>query len=138
MIGSEADYEDIFVRQLQNSMRQIKRSRKMGERYMMFEQYMKEYVQEHSDEIREEAREEGLAEGRAEGLAEGRAEGLAEGRAEGLAEGRAEGHAEGQEEATVRLNKLYSCLLTSGRADDLQRAVKDPAYLKQLLQEFGF
>ena len=99
-------------------MRQIKRSRKMGERYMMFEQYMKEYVQEHADEIREEAWEEGLAEGRAEG--------------------RAEGHAEGQEEATVRLNKLYSCLLTSGRADDLQRAVKDPAYLKQLLQEFGF
>lgn len=85
---------------------------------MMFEQYMKEYVQEHADEIQEEAR--------------------AEGRAEGLAEGRAEGHAEGQEEATVRLNKLYSCLLTSGRADDLQRAVKDPAYLKQLLQEFGF
>ena len=82
----------------------------MGERYMMFEQYMKEYVQEHADEIQEEAR----------------------------AEGRAEGHAEGQEEATVRLNKLYSCLLTSGRADDLQRAVKDPAYLKQLLQEFGF
>ena len=77
---------------------------------MMFEQYMKEYVQEHADEIQEEAR----------------------------AEGRAEGHAEGQEEATVRLNKLYSCLLTSGRADDLQRAVKDPAYLKQLLQEFGF
>ena len=82
----------------------------MGERYMMFEQYMKEYVQEHADEIQEEAR----------------------------AEGRAEGHAEGQEEATVRLNKLYSCLLTSGRADGLQRAVKDPAYLKQLLQEFGF
>lgn len=118
LVGSEADYEDILVKQLQNSMRQIKRSRKMGERYMMFEQYMKEYVQEHADEIREEAWEEGLAEGRAEG--------------------RAEGHAEGQEEATVRLNKLYSCLLTSGRADDLQRAVKDPAYLKQLLQEFGF
>ena len=37
LIGSEADYEDIFVKQLQNSMRQIKRSRKMGERYMMFE-----------------------------------------------------------------------------------------------------
>ena len=28
----------------------------MGERYMMFEQYMEEYVQEHADEIREEAR----------------------------------------------------------------------------------
>ena len=31
LIGSEDDYEDIFVKQLQNSMRQIKRSRKMGE-----------------------------------------------------------------------------------------------------------
>lgn len=130
LVGSEADYEDILVKQLQNSMRQIKRSRKMGERYMMFEQYMKEYVQEHADEIREEAREEGLAEGRAEGLAEGHAEG----HAEGLVEGREKGLAE----ATARLNKLYSCLLTSDRADDLQRALKDPVYLKQLLQEFGF
>jgi len=103
-------------------MRQIKRSRKMGERYMMFEQYMKEYVQEHADEIREEAWAEGLAEGHAEGLQKGRAEGLQEGRAE----------------ATTRLNKLYSCLLTSDRADDLQRALKDPVYLEQLLQEFGF
>ena len=97
-------------------MRQIKRSRKMGERYMMFEQYMKEYVQEHADEIREEAWAEGLAEGHAEGLQKGRAEGLQEGLAEGL----------------------YSCLLTSDRADDLQRALKDPVYLEQLLQEFGF
>ena len=70
--GSEAEYEDTLVKQLQDSMRRVKRSRKMGERYMMFEQYMKEYVQEHADEIREEAREEGLAEGRAKGLEEGR------------------------------------------------------------------
>lgn len=89
---------------------------------MMFEQYMKEYVQEHADEIREEAWAEGLAEGHAEGLQKGRAEGLQKGRAE----------------ATTRLNKLYSCLLTSDRADDLQRALKDPVYLEQLLQEFGF
>ena len=111
---SEADYGDELVKQLQDSMRRIKRSRKMGERYMMFEQYMKEYVQEHADEIREEAWAEGLAEGHAEGLQKGRAE------------------------ATTRLNKLYSCLLTSDRADDLQRALKDPVYLEQLLQEFGF
>lgn len=115
-------------------MRQIKRSRKMGERYMMFEQYMKEYVQEHADEIREEAWAEGLAEGHAEGLQKGRAEGLAE----GLQKGRAEGLQKGRAEATTRLNKLYSCLLTSDRADDLQRALKDPVYLEQLLQEFGF
>ena len=138
LAGSEADYEDALVKRLQESMRQIKRSRKMGERYMMFEQYMKEYVQEHADEIREEAWAEGLAEGQAEGLQKGRAEGLQECRAEGLQEGRAEGLQKGRAEATTRLNKLYSCLLTSDRADDLQRALKDPVYLEQLLQEFGF
>ena len=84
----------------------------MGERYMMFEQYMKEYVQEHADEIREEAREEGLAEGLAEGRAEGRAE-------------------------MARLNKLYASLLASGRSSDLQRALDDPEYLKQLLEKTG-
>ena len=138
LAGSEADYGDELVKQLQDSMRQIKKSRKMGERYMMFEQYMKEYVQEHADEIREEAWAEGLAEGHAEGLQKGRAEGLQEGRAEGLQKGRAEGLQKGRAEATTRLNKLYSCLLTSDRADDLQRALKDPVYLEQLLQEFGF
>ena len=42
LAGIEADYEDPFVEQLQNSVRRIKKSRKMGERYMMFEQYMQE------------------------------------------------------------------------------------------------
>ena len=68
LAGSEADYGDELVKQLQDSMRRIKRSRKMGERYMMFEQYMEEYVQEHADEIRKEARAKGHAEGRAEHL----------------------------------------------------------------------
>ena len=68
LAGSEADYGDELVKQLQNSMSWIKRSRKMGERYMMFEQYMEEYVQEHADEIRKEARAKGHAEGRAEHL----------------------------------------------------------------------
>ena len=98
LVESEADYGDELVKQLQDSMRRIKRSRKMGERYMMFEQYMKEYVQEHADEIREEAREETI----------------------------------------VRLNRLYSCLLASDRASDLQRALEEPEYLEKLLQEFGF
>ena len=68
LVESEADYGDELVKQLQDSMRRIKRSRKMGERYMMFEQYMEEYVQEHADEIRKEARAKGHAEGRAEHL----------------------------------------------------------------------
>ena len=121
LAGSEADYEDSFVEQLQNSVRRIKNSRKMGERYMMFEQYMEEYVKEHADEIREEAWIEGLAEGREQGLTEGREQGLTEGREQGMA----------------RLNKLNTYLLSLDRLADLQRALKDPEYQKKLFQEFG-
>ncbi len=92
-------------------MRRVKRSRKMGERYMMFEQYMKEYVQEHADEIREEAREEGLAEGRAKGLEEGRAK---KGKQKDVQKGK---------QKWPELNKLYASLLASGRSSDLQRAL---------------
>ena len=145
LAGSEADYEDPFVEQFQNSVRRIKKSRKMGERYMMFEQYMQEYVQEHADEIREEARaeglEQGLQEGRAEGLEQGRTEGLKQGRTEGLEQGRTEGLKQGieqgREETMTRLNKLNASLLSANRLSDLQRALQDPEYQKQLLQEFG-
>ena len=34
--------------------------------------------------------------------------------------------------------RVVGLLLPSDRADDLQRALKDPVYLEQLLQEFGF
>ncbi len=113
----EADYEDSFVEQLQNSVRQIKANRKMGERYMMFEQYMQEYMQEHADEIREEAWADGMAAGKAEGIAEGKAEGVAEGMS--------------------RINKLNALLLSSNRLSDLQRALQDPDYQNQLFREFG-
>ena len=133
LAGSEADYEDPFVEQLQNSMRRIKNSRRMGERYMMFEQYMQEYVQEHADEIREEARAEGLKQGRTEGLEQGRAEG----REQGLEQGLEQGREQGLEEGMTRLNKLNFCLLSANRLSDLQRALQDPEYQKKLLQEFG-
>lgn len=80
---------------------------------MMFEQYMQEYVQEHADEIREEARAEGLEQGIEQGIEQGR------------------------EETVARLNKLNSCLLSANRLSDLQRALQDPEYQKQLLKEFG-
>ncbi len=53
---SEKDFEDTFVRQLQNSVSHIKRDREMGERYMTLEELIR-------DE-REESRQEGLKEGR--------------------------------------------------------------------------
>ncbi|WP_373219951.1 hypothetical protein, partial [Ruminococcus sp. 5_1_39BFAA] len=52
-----ADLGDDFVRRLQSAVGKIKKSREMEERYMVFEELLKE------------EREEGKAEGRAEGKA---------------------------------------------------------------------
>lgn len=52
---SEQDFEDEFVDRLQRSVHNVKESRKMGERYMIFEEMMR-------DE-RKAGREEGLQEG---------------------------------------------------------------------------
>ena len=57
---SEQDFEDEFVDRLQRSVHNVKESRKMGERYMIFEEMMR-------DE-RKAGREEGLQEGLQEGL----------------------------------------------------------------------
>ena len=63
MEQSESDFEDEFVGQLQKSIHNVKESREMGERYMIFEEMMR-------DE-RKAGREEGRAEGRKEGREEG-------------------------------------------------------------------
>lgn len=54
----EADLDDELVRQFQTSIRKIKTSREMGERYMLFEELLKE------------ERQEGLAQGRQENARE--------------------------------------------------------------------
>ena len=51
-----ADFQDDFVRKLQETVREVKASREMGARYMTFEEYVKEE--------REDAREEGFQAGR--------------------------------------------------------------------------
>ncbi len=63
---SDRDYEDEFVRKLQNAVQEVKASREMGARYMTFQELL-------NDE---------RAQGRAEGIAVGRSEGIAVGRAE--------------------------------------------------------
>ena len=52
---SNKDFNDDFIRKLQESIREVKASREMGARYMTFEEYLKEE--------REEAKEEGRQEG---------------------------------------------------------------------------
>ncbi|WP_373217224.1 Rpn family recombination-promoting nuclease/putative transposase [Ruminococcus sp. 5_1_39BFAA] len=58
--GNTADFEDDFVKRLQGAVRKVKESRDMEERYMLFEELIKEE--------REEAKAEGKAEGKAEAI----------------------------------------------------------------------
>lgn len=59
---SERNFEDDFVKKLQKSVQNVKRSREMEERYMLFEEFVKEE--------RAEAKAEGKAEGKAESVIE--------------------------------------------------------------------
>ena len=59
LAGSEEAFDDSYVEQLQNFICKIKGSREMEERFMIFEEMLKE---EHA---------QGLEEGRREGLVEG-------------------------------------------------------------------
>jgi len=76
---SEKDFEDDFVRRIQERVKTIKQDREMGMKYML----VKDLIREEK-EISFEA---GLAEGHEAGLAEGHEAGLAEGHEVGLAEG---------------------------------------------------
>ena len=87
---STKESDDGYVQQLQAAVLQVKASREMGARYVIFE----EMLQEEHEAGRTEGREEGRAEGREEGRAEGREEGRTEGREEGRAKGKTEGKAE--------------------------------------------
>lgn len=53
--GSHADFEDAFVRKLQKAVDQIKASREMGERYMIFEEMLQAERTERKAEERAEA-----------------------------------------------------------------------------------
>ncbi len=130
---SMGDFGDDYVRCLQLTIRRIKSDREMGERYMLFEEMLKD----ERTEGWEEGRASGLAEGKAKGLVEGKTEGLAEGRAEGLVEGRTQGHAQGRIEGAQEM--IFELLSLYGEVPaDLGeriRSVKDTAALGQLLKK---
>lgn len=56
---SESDFEDEFVGQLQKTIHNVKESREMGERYMIFEEMMRDERKAGREEGRKEGREEG-------------------------------------------------------------------------------
>ncbi|MBQ4649290.1 MAG: hypothetical protein IJB73_01165 [Firmicutes bacterium] len=92
--------------------------------------FMKEHGKRLIDFLHFELTEE-------ENLAFEREDGYEEGLEHGLSQGHAMGLAEGVADATERLNKLTTMLISSGRIDDLKKAAEDTVFQRQLLEEFG-
>ena len=67
------------------------------------------------------------------GEARGIEKGIAQGEARGIAKGISQGISQGIEE----INALYQCLLADNRMEDIQKAIMDTDYQKELLQEYG-
>ena len=55
------------------------------------------------------------------------------GEARGIEKGISQGISQGIEE----INTLYHCLLADHRMDDIQKAIMDTEYQKELLREYG-
>ena len=66
--GSEREYHDSYVERLQKFIREVKSNREMEERFMVFEEMLREERAEGRLEGREEGREEGRTEDRKETL----------------------------------------------------------------------
>ena len=55
----------------------------------------------------------------------------------GMQQGMQKGIQQGEKQGERKIWTLNKCLYSANRIDDLQRAIDDPAYQKQLLEEFG-
>ena len=71
---SQNDFEDDYVRKIQEFVRHIKQDREMEEKYMLLEELLKD----EREVGRKEGLEQGLQQGRSEGIFAGRNSGMAE------------------------------------------------------------
>ncbi len=85
------------------------------------------------DMYEERGIEKGIAQGEARGIEKGIAQGEARGIAKGISQGILQGISQGIEE----INALYHCLLADNRMEDIQKAIMDTEYQKELLREYG-
>jgi len=69
---SEKDFDDDYVKALQESVRQIKDNRTMKERYMIWQEMLRDERNQGREEGREEGRIEGRIEGEHNGLIKGK------------------------------------------------------------------
>ena len=111
---SEEDFQDKLVKQFQETIHNIKADREMGERYMIFEEMLREEKQE--------GRQEGLLEGRIEGRIEATREGIFE-----LLEdlGEVPDKLRDRMEALEELGDLKFLFKLAVKADSIQNFVKD-------------
>ena len=63
--------------------------------------------------------------------------GEARGIEKGIAQGEARGMAKGISQGIKEINTLYHCLLADNRMEDIQKAIMDTDYQKELLREYG-
>ena len=81
--------------------------------------------------------ERGEARGIEKGIAQGEARGIEKGIAQGEARGIAKGISQGISQGIEEINALYQCLLADNRMEDIQKAIMDTDYQKELLREYG-
>lgn len=122
---SERESGDVFVRRLQDSIRRIKASREMGERYMTFEELLKD------------ERKAGFAEGRELGMLEGERKGEQRGELMGIMQSvmvllESKGalsnalkeHIQSEKDA-VRLRSMLKLAAEAGTAEEFEEAIQD-------------
>ena len=81
--------------------------------------------------------ERGEARGIEKGIEKGIAQGIVQGEARGMAKGISQGISQGILQGIEEINALYHCLLADNRMEDIQKAIMDTDYQKELLQEYG-
>ena len=89
------------------------------------------------DMYEERGIEKGIAQGEARGMEKGIAQGEARGIKKGIVQGEARGMAKGISQGIEEINTLYHCLLADHRMEDIQKAIMDTEYQKELLREYG-
>lgn len=122
---SERESGDVFVRRLQDSIRRIKASREMGERYMTFEELLKD------------ERKAGFAEGRELGMLEGEQKGEQRGELMGIMQSvmvllESKGalsnalkeHIQSEKDA-VRLRSMLKLAAEAGTVEEFEEAIQD-------------
>ena len=81
--------------------------------------------------------ERGEARGIEKGIEKGIAQGIVQGEARGMAKGISQGISQGILQGIEEINALYHCLLADNRMEDIQKAIMDTDYQKELLCEYG-